>query len=137
MNLKNTILFCSHPSKLKLNQIDSIMKKYKFCVIRGIVNLKDLKDAMKKLKIFIKKNKDLPAIGEDFWVNFFKNKNDFNIVLSETSVTEISKKNTLRYFMAQFLKSISKFEFYLKINKLSLPKWPFVGGWDLIVRKND
>jgi len=65
MYLKNTILFCSHPSKLKLNQIDSIMKKYKFCVIRGIVNLKDLKDPMKKLKIFIKKNKDLPAIGED------------------------------------------------------------------------
>jgi SAM-dependent methyltransferase len=85
----------------------------------------------------IKWPRHLYDIGGDFWVNFFKNKNDFNIVLSETSVTEISKKNTLRYFMAQFLKSISKFEFYLKINKLSLPKWPFVGGWDLIVRKND
>ncbi len=65
MNFKNTILICNHPSKLKLNQIDSIMRKYKICVIRGIVNPKDLKDPMNKLKIFIKKNKDWPAIGEN------------------------------------------------------------------------
>ena len=65
MNLKKTLLICKHPTKLPLRKIDSIMSKYKICIIRGIVKPKDLKDPMKKLKIFIKKNKDLPAVGEN------------------------------------------------------------------------
>ena len=57
MNLKKTLLICKHPTKLPLRKIDSIMSKYKICIIRGIVKPKDLKDPMKKLKIFIKKTK--------------------------------------------------------------------------------
>lgn len=94
----------------------------------------ELSKLMKFYKI--KWPRHLYDIGGDFWVNFFKNKNDFDIILSETSITEINKKKKLRYFIAQFLKNISKFEFYMKKNKVSLPKWPFVGGWDLIVKKN-
>ena len=41
------------------------MSKYKICFIRGIVKPKDLKDPMKRLKIFIKNNKDWPAVGEN------------------------------------------------------------------------
>ena len=94
----------------------------------------ELSKLMKFYKI--KWPRHLYDIGGHFWVNFFKNKNDFDIILSETSITEINKKKKLRYFIAQFLKNISKFEFYMKKNKVSLPKWPFVGGWDLIVKKN-
>lgn len=92
----------------------------------------------KIMKIYkIKWPRHLYDIGGDFWVNFFKSKNDFEIILSETSVTEISKKNIIKYITAQILKKISLLEFYIKKNKLSLPKWPFVGGWDLIVKKHD
>jgi SAM-dependent methyltransferase len=94
----------------------------------------ELSKLMKFYKI--KWPRHLYDIGGDFWINFFRNKKDFNIVMSETSVTEISKKNIFKYLIAQFLKNISKFEFYIKKNKISLPRWPFVGGWDLIVKKN-
>ena len=66
----------------------------------------------------IKWPRHLYDIGGAFWVNFFKSKNDFEIILSETSVTEISKKKIIKYIRAQILKKISLLEFYIKKNIL-------------------
>jgi hypothetical protein len=41
--------------------------------------------------------------------------------LSETSVSEIIKKNILKHFITKFLKNISKFKFYIKKIKYHCP----------------
>jgi 2-polyprenyl-3-methyl-5-hydroxy-6-metoxy-1,4-benzoquinol methylase len=85
----------------------------------------------------IKWPRHLYDIGGDYWVNFFKKKEDFVMILNETSNSEISTNHIFKYFIAKFLKSISHIEKFLFRGKdYYQPKWPFVGGWDIIVRKN-
>lgn len=77
-------------------------------------------------------------IGGDFWVKYFKNYNNFTIILNETSTSEISKRELLKYVLANILKTVSRLETFIFRNiKYRQPKWPYVGGWDIIVKKND
>jgi hypothetical protein len=141
------------PENICLNEVNKIMAKYKFCIIKGLVKPSEITVPMKKLKRYIKSNKDLPGIGEDpkkvrgprhlydiggdYWFRYFKKKN-YTILLSNTSITEISNKQIFKYIFAQLLKTISRIETYMfKNNMFYDPKWPYVGGWDLIVKKND
>lgn len=85
----------------------------------------------------IKWPRHLYDIGGDYWVNFFKKKEDFVMIVNETSNSEISTNHIFKYFIAKLLKSISHIEKFLFRGKdYHQPKWPYVGGWDIIVRKN-
>lgn len=85
----------------------------------------------------IKWPRHLYDIGGDYWVNFFKKKKGFEVILNETSNSEISANNVFKYSIAKFLKSISHIEnFLFRGRDIYQPKWPYVGGWDIIVKKN-
>ena len=62
---------------------------------------------------------------------------DYKMILNETSSTEIKKKQFIKYVLAQLLKKISNIETAIFKNyKFYKPKWSFVGGWEVIVKKN-
>ena len=66
-------------------------------------------EVSKILKFYkVKWPRHLYDIGGDYWSIYFRKKNNFRIVLNETSNTEISKKNILNYIIAQLLKLISR-----------------------------
>jgi len=83
----------------------------------------------------VKWPRHLYDIGGDYWSIYFRKKNNFRIVLNETSNTEISKKNILNYVVAQFLKLVSRIEKIFYSEQDFKPRWPFVGGWDIMVKK--
>jgi hypothetical protein len=62
---KNITITCSSIEKLPLKKIQEIMKKYRTCIISGLINESELNLPMKKLKKYIKENEDLPSIGEN------------------------------------------------------------------------
>lgn len=85
----------------------------------------------------IKWPRHLYDIGGDYWTKFFEKKEDYKMILNETSSTEIKKKQFIKYVLAQLLKKISNIETAIFKNyKFYKPKWSFVGGWEVIVKKN-
>jgi hypothetical protein len=65
INADKITIKCKNLNDLSLSKINKIMKKYNTCIISGIINSSEIKVPMKKLKTYIEKNNDLPAIGEN------------------------------------------------------------------------
>lgn len=65
LNAKKITLKYKNPEEINFSDVDQIMRKYKTCIITGIVKPNEIKKPMRKLKEFIRKNGDLPAIGEN------------------------------------------------------------------------